>query len=57
MTGSRWQDEQNAATPLEADAHIVAAPNFADAQDRLEAALAAGVDPAALLAAQAEAQR
>ena len=41
-------------SPAEWDAAIATAPSFAEAQDLMEAALAAGVDFAALLAAQRE---
>lgn len=41
-------------TPAEWDAYIGSAPSFADAQDRMEEAVASGVDFAAMLAAQRE---
>jgi hypothetical protein len=44
-------------TATDWDAYIAAAPNFAAAQDRMEEALAAGVDFTALLAAQAKRAR
>lgn len=44
-------------TVAEWDSYIAAAPNFTVAQDRMEQAVEAGVDFAALLAAQVKRSR
>lgn len=41
-------------TPLEWHRHIASAANYPEAQDRIEAALAAGIRPADLTAVQTE---
>lgn len=43
------------ATPADWHAYIRSAPTYADSQDRMQEAVAAGVDFAALIAAQATA--